>query len=283
MSEGKAFRDYLNELKKHTPYDFSEYSDNSIHRRLQKILKDYDISMDELLEKTKKDQIFVEKVVEEITVNTTELFRDPDIWTSLYDNIYTSLKSKKTINIWHAGCSSGMEVYSNLIILKELGLLDRVKVFGTDINARIIKQAKSGKFALQFNKLQLEAFNKSLKKKPIQGITKIDFDKYFEFDTEKDTLLVKDLIRKVPWFVKHDLVSEEIPFYNKFDLIFCRNVLIYFNTCLQSRIFKRFHNQMYAGGFLLLGNHEGMSGFYKTKFSKSGPVFVKNNSFHLKY
>lgn len=283
MDGGTAFRDYLNELKKHTPYDFSEYSDNSINRRLHKILKDYDISMDQLLERTKSDQAFVEKVVEEITVNTTELFRDPDVWTALYDNIYSSLKSKKTINIWHAGCSSGMEVYSNLIILNELGLLERAKVFGTDINARMVAQAKSGKFALQFNKLQLDAFKDSLKKRPIQGVSSIDFDKYFDINRDEDTLIAKDFLRKVPWFVKHDLVNEEIPFYNKFDLIFCRNVLIYFNSSLQSKIFKRFHDQMYAGGCLLLGNHEGMSGFYKTKFSKSGPVFVKNNSFHFKY
>ncbi|MBS2096826.1 CheR family methyltransferase [Carboxylicivirga linearis] len=278
-----AFREYLNELKKHTPYDFSEYSDNSIHRRIRKILKDYDLTMQQLLERTKTDEDFVEKVVEEITVNTTELFRDPEIWTNIYDKIFAGVKSKKTINIWHAGCSSGMEVYSNLIIMSELGLLDRIKVYGTDINARMVRQAKSGKYALKFNLEQLQAFNKSLKKKPIQGISEIDFTKYFEFHEEEDVLIVKDFLRKVPWFVKHDLVQEEIPFYNKFDIVFCRNVLIYFNASLQSKLFKRFHDQMYPGAFLLLGNHENMSGFYKTKFSKNGPLFVKNNSFHFKY
>nr|WP_321407199.1 CheR family methyltransferase [uncultured Carboxylicivirga sp.] len=278
-----AFRDYLDELKKHTPYDFSEYSDNSIHRRIRKILKDYDITMQQLLEKTKTDEDFVEKVVEEITVNTTELFRDPEVWTSVYDKLYTGIKGKKNINIWHAGCSSGMEVYSNLILLSELGFLDRVKVYGSDINARMIRQAKMGKYALKFNLAQLKAFNKALKKKPIIGISEIDFTKYFDFDEGEDSLVVKEFLRKIPWFVKHDLVQEEIPFYNKFDIIFCRNVLIYFNASLQSKLFKRFHDQMFPGGYLLLGNHEGMSGFYKTKFSKNGPLFVKNNSFHFKY
>ena len=278
-----AFREYLNELRKHTPYDFSEYSDNSIQRRIQKILKDYDITMQQLLERTKIDEEFVEKVVEEITVNTTELFRDPEVWTSIYDKIYPSIKSKKTINIWHAGCSSAMEVYSNLIIMNELDMLDRVKVYGTDINARMIKQAKSGRYPLNFNLPQLEAFNNTLKEKPIQGVSNIDFTRYFDFDEKEDLLIVKDFLRQVPWFVKHDLVQEEIPFYNKFDIVFCRNVLIYFNTSLQSKLFKRFYEQMYPGAFLLLGNHEGMSGFYKTKFSKNGPLFVKNNSFHLKF
>lgn len=278
-----AFRKYLDELKKHTPYDFSEYSDNSIQRRIQKILKDYGITMQQLLEKTKTDNSFVEKIVEEITVNTTGLFRDPEIWSAVYDKIYSSLKSKKNINIWHAGCSMGMEVYSNLILMHELGLHERIKVYGTDINARMIRQAKSGKYALNFNRPQLDAFNKSLKKKPVQGISHIDFSKYFDFNEKEDLLCVNDNLRKIPTFIKHDLVKEENPFYNKFDFVFCRNVLIYFNTNLQSKIFKRFYEQMYPGAFLLLGNHEGMSGFYKTRFSKLGHMFVKNNSFHLKY
>ncbi len=278
-----AFREYLDELKRHTPYDFCEYSDNSIQRRIQKILKDYDITMLQLLERTKSDEEFVEKVVEEITVNTTELFRDPEIWVAVYDKIYTSFKSKKVINIWHAGCSLGMEVYSNLILMNELGLLDRVKVYGTDINLRMVRQAKSGKYALKFNRPQLESFNKSLKEKPIQGISHIDFSKYFDFNEKEDLLIVKDFLLKVPSFIKHDLVQEEIPFYNKFDIIFCRNVLIYFNASLQSKLFKRFYEQMYPGAFLLLGNHEGMSGFYKTKFSRLGQLFVKSSSFHLKF
>lgn len=283
MIEETAFREYLNELKTYTPYDFSEYSEYSINRRIQKILKDYGITMQQLLEKSKNDEEFVETVVEEITVNTTELFRDPEVWTNIYGTIYSKLKNKKTINIWHAGCSTGMELYSNLILLNELGLLDRVKVFGSDINNRIIKQATTGKYALKFNEKQLHEFAKYLKKKPINGIRSIDFHKYFEFDEANDVLAVKDIIRKVPVFVKHNLVDEALPFYNKFDIVFCRNVLIYFNANLQSKLLKRFYDQMYPGAFLLLGNHEGISGFYKTKFTKNGSLFTKNNSFHLKY
>ncbi|WP_430824888.1 CheR family methyltransferase [Carboxylicivirga sp. N1Y90] len=283
MIEGIELKQYLHELKKHTAYDFSDYSDNSIHRRILKILKDYDISMEQLIERTKSDSAFVEKVVEEITVNTTELFRDTHIWSAFYEKIYPSIKSKKFINIWHAGCSSGMEVYSNLILLNELGLLDKARVYATDINTRMVTMSKNGQYNYRFNYRYLDDFNSTLAKKPINGISKIDFSKYFDIDEDKDTMTVKAFLRKVPQFIKHDLVQEEVPFFNKFDIVFCRNVLIYFNSKLQSKIFKLFYEQMYPGSFLLLGNHEVLSGFYKTKFIKNGPVFVKNTAFHFKY
>lgn len=283
MIEGIELKQYLRELKKHTAYDFSDYSDNSINRRIIKILSDYEITMDQLIERTKSDETFVEKVVEEITVNTTELFRDAEIWCSFYNKIYPSIKSKKTINIWHAGCSSGMEVYSNLIIICELGLLDKARVYASDINRRMVTKSKNAQYNYNFNKKYLEDFNAALAKNPINGINKIDFNKYFDIDEEKDTLTVKSFLRKTPQFIKHDLVQEEVPFYHKFDIIFCRNVLIYFNSKLQSKIFKLFYEQMYPGGFLLLGNHEVLSGFYKTKFIKNGPVFIKNTAFHFKY
>ena len=91
------FKDYLNELKTHTPYDFSDYSDNSIHRRIQKILKDEDLTIEELVRKTREDQCFVEHVVEEITVNTTELFRDPEIWISFYEKAYPIFNELKKL------------------------------------------------------------------------------------------------------------------------------------------------------------------------------------------
>ena len=94
--------------------------------------------MDELVERTRKETSFVEHIVEEITVNTTELFRDPQIWISFYEKAYPILKEKKSISIWHAGSSSGQEIYSNLIILNELGLLEKAQVLATDINLKMI-------------------------------------------------------------------------------------------------------------------------------------------------
>jgi len=276
------FKHYLQVLKENTPYDFSNYSDNSIKRRLQKVIADNDLTMAELLEKTRNSHQFVERLVEDITVNTTELFRDPELWGPFYDKLLPILKNKKTINIWHAGCSSGMEVYSNMVILNEIGLLDRARIFATDISSGMVKQCQKGTYRYDFNKGQITAFEDVIKKAPICGISKIDFSKYFEIDTEHDKLYAKKFLREKVDVRQHDLVQQSVPFFNKFDIIFCRNVLIYFNTALQSKIYQIFHNQMFPNGALILGNHESLTGFYKTKFKRNGPIYLKTNGFNFK-
>ncbi|MBK3516264.1 CheR family methyltransferase [Carboxylicivirga marina] len=277
------FKQYLQVLKDNTPYDFSDYSDNSIKRRLQKVIADNDLTLDDLLKKTQCDKGFVERLVEDITVNTTELFRDPELWPVFYEKLLPTLKGKKTFNIWHAGCSSGMEVYSNLIILNELGLLDKARIYATDISAGMVRSCKKGSYRYEFNKNQIAEFEKVLKKTPINGISQIDFSKYFDIDEENDRINVKEFLRKKVDVRQHDLVQEKVPFYNKFDVIFCRNVLIYFNASLQSKIYQMFHNQLYPKGSMILGNHESLTGFYKTKFLKNGPLYTKTNAFHFKY
>ncbi|TLX77197.1 protein-glutamate O-methyltransferase CheR [Labilibacter sediminis] len=275
-----TFKKYLEELKKHTPYNFCDYSDNSIQRRIEKILKDHDMDMNQLLLKTKTDDDFVEKLVDDITVNTTELFRNPETWEYLYTKVFPSLRKKKSINIWHAGCSTGQEVYSNLILFNELGLLDHTNVVATDINQKVIRGAKKGEYDLNFNNRYIEVFDSLMNK---LGNKSSDFGKYFEMNNAKDTMKVKDFIVKKPKFRRHDLVEEEIPFYQKFDVIFCRNVLIYFNPELQLKIVRKFYDKLYDGGVLVLGTHEALHGFFKTKFIKHGMVYTKSNTFHFKY
>lgn len=277
------FKHYLQVLKDNTPYDFSNYSDNSIKRRLQKVISDNGLTIDDLLQKTQNDHEFVEQLVEDITVNTTELFRDPELWPPFYEKLLPTLRGKKTFNIWHAGCSSGMEVYSNMIILNELGLLDNAKIFATDISGKMVRQCKSGSYRHEFNKGQLKAFEDVIKNSSIGGLTNIDFSKYFDFDKDNDKIIAKDFLRQKIDVRQHDLVQEKSPFYNKFDVIFCRNVLIYFNATLQSKIYQMFHSQLFPNGALILGNHESMTGFFKTKFKKNGPIYLKTNAFHLKY
>lgn len=275
-----TFKDYLKELKKHTRYNFCDYSDNSIQRRIEKVLKDYRIGMDELLHKTKTDESFVEGLVDEITVNTTELFRNPDTWECLYNEVIPNLKNKKSINIWHAGCSTGQEVYSNLILFNEHNLLDRVKVVGTDINQKVIKVAKNAEYDYSFNQTYIKAYY-DLMKKLNPNANKFDF--YCDIDEQQDTFKFKDFITERVLFHRHDLVNEEIPFFQKFDVIFCRNVLIYFNPDLQLKILKKFFEKLYDGGVLVLGSHEALHGFLKTRFNKNGMVYTKSNSFQFKY
>ncbi len=278
-----SYNDFLVELKKHTPYNFLEYSHNSIHRRLTKVLADYSLDMDQLVDRIKTDQAFVEKLVEEITVNTTELFRDPEVWVHLFEDVYPTLKSKKVINIWHAGCSSGQEVYSNMILLNELGLLDKCKIFASDLNQNVLNTAKIGKYKYRFNKKYIDNFSEVAQKLGTKHSKPIEFDKYFTINEEEDWMQVIPEFRNKVEFKRHDLVNIDVPFFHKFDMIFCRNVLIYFNVGLQDRIVKLYHEHLFDGGYLLLGAHENLSGFFKTKFIRESHAYKRSSMFHMKF
>ncbi len=275
-----TFKSYLKELKKYSQYNFCDYSDNSINRRLEKILIDYNLSLAELLEKTKNDPSFVDNIVDAITVNTTELFRNPETWIYLFNKVYKQLKNKPVINIWHAGCSTGQEVFSSLILFNELDLLDKVNVVASDLNSKVIAKAQKGEYSYKINKNYIKAFDDLFKKLNLSSNT---FEDYFEVNKEQDIIKIKDFIRTKPTFKRHDLVEEKIPFFQKFDVIFCRNVLIYFNGDLQLKIVRKFFDKLYDGGSLVLGTHEALHGFFKTRFNKHGMVYTRSNSFHYKY
>ncbi|NJO68440.1 MAG: hypothetical protein HC830_03445 [Bacteroidetes bacterium] len=133
---------FINGIKSSSNYDFTEYSDKSLKRRLAKVLVDNKLDLIGLLAQLKNNPVFLEQIVKEITVNTTELFRDPNIWQILKYNLLPKLKNQQSINIWHAGCSTGQEVYSMLMLLHELDLFDKAKVYGTDINSDVLQVAK---------------------------------------------------------------------------------------------------------------------------------------------
>jgi chemotaxis protein methyltransferase CheR len=267
-------------LKKHSLYDFSDYSDNSIFRRIQKVMRDHQISLEELAEKTQVDKYFVEEVVEAITVNTTELFRDPNVWKHLFEKYLSAYKGNSFINVWHAGCSTGQEVYSLLILFSELGMLDKVRVFATDISQKALDIAKKGVYQHQIDRGCLDNFNTVFENHPDNSLA---FSKYFDVNEKNDKISVKPFLQEHIKFIRHDLVKNEMPFYNNVDVVFCRNVLIYFNLKLQNRIVQRFYDGLYNNGILVLGAHEGLSGFFKTKFDRQGPLYRKSNVFHLRY
>jgi chemotaxis protein methyltransferase CheR len=275
-----TYKEYLQVLKKHSPYDFSEYSDSSIHRRIKKIICDQQLTLDELGARTRIDRLFVEDVVEAITVNTTELFRDPDVWLFLFERHLPTFRNNSFINVWHAGCSTGQEVYSLLILLNELGFLGKVRVFATDISRKALDEAAKGVYRHQIERGCIDNFDKIFRNSSRKSV---EISKYFEIDQKNDKISVKPFLKKNIKFIRHDLVKKDLPFFNKMDLVFCRNVLIYFNVKLQNRIVQRFYDSLYSHGTLVLGAHEGLTGFFKTKFERKGPVYKKSNVFHFKY
>ncbi len=267
----------INTIKTESEYDFSDYSDKSFKRRVEKLLTDYKTDVSGVIRRIRKEPEFIETIIKEITVNTTELFRDVQTWQTLKHRILPKLKDNETINIWHAGCSTGQEVYSILIILAELNLLEKARVYATDINTDALEVAKKGVYKYRFNMAYLDSFDKVMKLNPYNydEYNDIPYAKFFEIDKPQDTIRMKQFLREKPVFKKHDLVKGENIFYTKFDIIICRNVLIYFNNKLQNRVFDLFHKSLNDNGYLVLGMHESILGPMATKFEKKGTNYIK--------
>lgn len=266
------FKTFLQEFKKITDYDFCDYSENSISRRLQKICDETKMTFEEILRRCVTDRPFMGRVVEDITVNTTELFRDPQVWVSLFSTLYKSLP-KTTVTFWHIGCSVGLEVYSNLIMLSELNLLDKCRIIGTDINPRVLSVAKKGEYAYSFNKYFEDNFNAVM-----HGInSKSKFSDYFDIDEKKDQIKIKPPLLGKPRFICHNLVMEQSPFAYRVDVVFFRNVMIYFNDALQRKIMAIVYSKMYDNSFLVLGKREDLPKSLKSKFISNNIFFQKAN------
>jgi chemotaxis protein methyltransferase CheR len=265
-------------LKNSSKYDFSQYSEKSLKRRILKILTDHNLTLTALISRMKSDPDFVERIVKEITVNTSELFRDPQVWQTLRFIILPRFKNNSIINIWHAGCSTGQEVYSMLILLNELNLLEKTKIYATDINSDVMDIAKQGEYRYRFNLSYLDNFDKVIKENPYNydEYNDVPYDKYFTLDKATDTIRMNPFLREKPVFKKHDLVTENNTLYVKFDLILCRNVIIYFNYNLQCQVFDLFHQNLYESGCLMLGLHETILGTHAAKFQKKGHAYLKN-------
>ena len=268
---------FINSIKAESEYDFTDYSDKSLKRRIEKILSDNKINIDELIRQIKRDNEFIEKIIKEITVNTTELFRDVSTWQALKHRILPKMKDKEIINIWHSGCSTGQEVYSMLIILAELNLLEKARIYATDINVDAIETAKKGVYKYRFNLAYLDSFDKVMKENPYNydEYNDIPYAKFFEIDKSQDSIRMKQFLREKPVFKKHDLVRNENIFYTKFDIILCRNVMIYFNNKLQNKVFDLFHKNLNDNGTLVLGIHESILGPMASKFEKKGTNYIK--------
>ncbi|HYW94011.1 MAG TPA: CheR family methyltransferase, partial [Bacteroidales bacterium] len=265
---------FLESLRSASNYDFSNYSVNSLKRRLRKLLTDNHLDITHLVQKIEEDWAFMEKVVKSITVTTTEFFRDPSIWLSLKENIFPLYSGRKKVSIWIAGCSTGQEVYSLMILLSEAGLLNKTELFATDINTDVLKVAERGIYKYRFNKDYLTNFDEVINHGKT-GKKMIPYSKYFEVDEQRDTITMGADLTRRPLYRKTDLVRDENPFDKEFDIIICRNVIIYFNYELQNKVLNTFYHRLNSEGWLLLGIHESIIGTYSSYFEKKFHLYKK--------
>ncbi|MES2701198.1 MAG: protein-glutamate O-methyltransferase CheR [Bacteroidota bacterium] len=235
----------LNEVFERYGYDFSDYSRASLTRRVNRLFTlDKFPSYAEFLYKVKNDPSYLSRFVEEITVNVTEMFRDADFYIALRERILPELRAKPFIRIWHAGCSTGEEVFSMAILLQEANLLHKSLLYATDLNPDVVARAKSGIFPLHLMKEYSENY--------IAAGGREDFSQYYT--AQYDRVIFSEAMRDRMIFSTHNLVSDSS--FNEFQLILCRNVLIYFDKDLQERVFELFDASVERLGFLALGSKE---------------------------
>lgn len=227
-------------------YDFAGYSEASLKRRFNRFLQISGASADELRYRVVNDDAFFSWLLDSLTVSVTEMFRDPDFYNDLRQLVFPELARLPVIRIWHAGCATGEEAFSMAIMLHEAGLLSRCRIYATDVNAGNIQKAASG--IVPLNKMQLYTANY------LQAGGKADFSTYYTARYDS-AIINRELRRNISCSV-HNLAVDDV--FNTFQLICCRNVLIYFKRSLQNRALGLFARSLDAGGYLALGSKESL-------------------------
>ena len=274
---GKDIQNFQFAVREHSNYDFTDYSHTSLRRRLARILLEFEMDMDQLTHRMKSDRVFMQKIIRKITVHTTEMFRDPDVWKRIKNDLLPRYSSQSTIRIWHPGCSTGQEVYSMMMVLDELGLMEKTEIYASDLHNEVLETARHGVYRYRFNQSYLENFDRVM----LNGEgsysmnQKKHWRKYFQIDETRDTIQMKEYLCQKPVYKKQDLARDPNLFLVNFDLIVCRNVIIYFNTNLQNRVFELFHQSLKQNGALLLGVHESILGVCSKRFIRKDPFYYK--------
>jgi chemotaxis protein methyltransferase CheR len=202
------------------------------------------VSIDELTRLLQAEPQFFQWFLEEITVNVTEMFRDPAFYKALNTQVIPYLSNFDHIRVWSAGCSSGEEVYSLSILLKQAGLSDKSFIYGTDIHTAMLNEARNGVYSLRKLKSYEENYTQS-------GLPGSLTD---HFTLMNDAARIATGLQQNTLFSAHNLLTDSV--FNQFQLISCRNVFIYFESNLQEKILKLFYNSLSPMGFLCLGTKE---------------------------
>src|ERR1035437_3368825 len=221
-----------NAIKTRYGIDFTNYEKASLKRGFARLIQKQDLgNIMGLWSKIMKDKEFLLQYIDDLTVNLTELFRNPEIWIKLKEDVLPQLQLKSNLDFWHAGCSSGEEVYTMAMVLKDKNLLYKSTALATDLSATILEQAKKG----EYSNVLVNRYLKSCK----QYCPDSNMDEWFEIGEHESK--IKEKYKKHIQFLRHNLVQE--PMNKKFDIIFCRNVMIYFDDVLKMKVLKLFRSE----------------------------------------
>lgn len=249
-------------------YDFRGYSKKSLERRILRRLslsgfENISAMQHQLL----NDDHFLDLILQDFSINVTQMFRDPEFFKFFKKQILPPLSKLPHIKIWHAGCSTGEEVYSTAILLKEAGVLNKSRIYATDSNIEVIKKAQKGIYSLEKIQEYTAGYQKA------GGVHSfVDY-----YTASYDMAIIKNHLKKNIVFADHNLVTDHS--FGEMDLIMCRNVMIYFTRELQDRVISLFLESLKPGGFLCLGTKETIrfskyANQFET-FEKKQKVFIK--------
>ncbi|MEJ9231595.1 protein-glutamate O-methyltransferase CheR [Peribacillus butanolivorans] len=226
-------------------FDFRKYMRSTIKRRVENRMRlDHIRRISGMIEMVLYEKGYVEKLLNDFSINVTEMFRDPDFFKAFRIKIVPLLKQLPEIRIWHAGCSTGEEAFSMAILLKEEGLYEKAKIYATDMNEDILRHAEKG--ILPLNRMQ------SYTKNYLQAGGKQEFSEYYTTDYQ-NAYLNSSLLKNIVFF-QHNLVTDGS--FNEFHIIMCRNVMIYFTGELQTYVNHLFYDSLSKEGFLAVGSKE---------------------------
>ena len=228
-------------------YDFRQYSKAHIERRIMNrlILSGLD-DVAQLQIKALTDESFASRLLQDLSITVTEMFRDPEFYLSLRTNVVPLLKTYPFIKIWHAGCSTGEEAYSMSIIVQEEGLPDRATIYATDYNQQALNHAKDGIYSNKVIKEYTAGYQRSGGRESFSDYYRSDYD---------NVIMNQKLKKNIVW-ANHSLVTDSV--FSEVHMIVCRNVLIYFDKNLQNRVHDLFYKSLVKGGILCLGSKEGL-------------------------
>lgn len=247
QNENLEIRLLLEAIHQKYGYNFKDYANAHTKRRLRHRLALSDMeSYTQMIHRVIYDEDFFNTLLMDLSINVTEMFRDPWFYKKVREDIMPFLKTYSFIKVWHAGCSAGQEVYSISILLEEEGMKHRSQIYATDFNEFIIEKARNGIYPIDVMKSYTVNYQQSGGKK--------DFSDYYTADY--DNVIFRQSLKEKVLFSSHNLVTDGV--FGEMNLIFCRNVLIYFNRQLQNRVLKLFYDSLCPGGYLCLGSKESL-------------------------
>lgn len=254
--ENLSLKLFLEALALRYGYDFRGYSEASVVRRVRILVDSLRLaSISHLQAEVLLKPELLPRVIAAMTVPTSEMFRDPEVYRALREHVLPVLRTYPSFKVWHAGCSTGEEVYSLAIMLREEGLEDRAVVYATDINVAALTAAKEGIFALDTLRQATSNY--------LKAGGRAEFSSYYTSaygGARMDPTLSRNIL-----FTTHNLATDEV--FAEVHLILCRNVLIYFTRDLQDRVVDVFRRSLRYKGFLCLGSKETI------QFLAAGPAF----------